>query len=445
MSLLWISNHFVSIFSFPLRNVGKILFNMIIRIAPSHHFIIFYKYSSSPADYGVYEDAELLPCVPFVQHHSSTFYTPPETNIKFPEIHTKLPEIRFCFASEVVQENVSQITWSVPVDVSILNDVFVQIPHVCDVKIHVEAVGHTRHMYVDPVSRAEVSAKEIRSRIKGNEKTVVVHKKTEKTSVSPEKEYHLHVSSVIDSSPLKIKQIKSTSKPTELETCIHSKQICFIVCDENVVSPKITEVLRVTACDILMYYSNLTSPEVSVKYCPFVNHNVNVCLGDFQIDNQLYERVGYDFPVLFTKQNGASSEGELLNTSEMLNNETLKDRVKTAKKRSLLTINISLIQDLIRQKINVDVVDFSIKPIAIFAEDKYIYDLLKVIDSFIPSDLSVSKRKQQNCLPCDVKAASLMLTNCVRIGDLSVEPFELLLSVHASLKLFISSEDTPLR
>ncbi len=65
--------------------------------------------------------------------------------------------------------------WSNPIDVTSEHDMFVNLPSISDVKVHIEKVGHTTHVFIDPVSRAEVSAKEIRSRLKGGkEKTVVV-------------------------------------------------------------------------------------------------------------------------------------------------------------------------------------------------------------------------------------------------------------------------------
>ena len=57
--------------------------------------------------------------------------------------------------------------WSCAIDLSSDYDTFASIPQFGDVKIHLEQVAHTVHLFIDPVGRAEVSAREIRSRIEG--------------------------------------------------------------------------------------------------------------------------------------------------------------------------------------------------------------------------------------------------------------------------------------
>lgn len=57
--------------------------------------------------------------------------------------------------------------WSYGIDVATEHDTFVNLPECSDVKVHIEKVGHTTCIYIDPITRAEISAKEIRSRIKG--------------------------------------------------------------------------------------------------------------------------------------------------------------------------------------------------------------------------------------------------------------------------------------
>ena len=61
--------------------------------------------------------------------------------------------------------------WSYGLDVAMEHDTFVNLPECSDVKVHVEKVGHATCVYVDPITRAEISAKEIRSRIKGTTST----------------------------------------------------------------------------------------------------------------------------------------------------------------------------------------------------------------------------------------------------------------------------------
>ena len=72
------------------------------------------------------------------------------------------------------------ICWSQPINITSAHDCCVRIPGVADVKVHLERISHTVHIYLDPVSRAEISAKEVRSRIRGEE-TVKVTTRGEET------------------------------------------------------------------------------------------------------------------------------------------------------------------------------------------------------------------------------------------------------------------------
>ncbi|KAL1428082.1 hypothetical protein MTO96_016976 [Rhipicephalus appendiculatus] len=57
------------------------------------------------------------------------------------------------------------VYWSSPVACLDVANQFVHIPGLGDVRVSAQRAGHTTHLLVQVVSRAEVSAKEIRSRI----------------------------------------------------------------------------------------------------------------------------------------------------------------------------------------------------------------------------------------------------------------------------------------
>ena len=76
------------------------------------------------------------------------------------------------------------LSWSHGIDLSSPYDVFVTVPGVSDIKVHMEKVGHTVHVFVDPMNRAQISAKEIRSRIRGGGGDVEDRVKGNKVSFS---------------------------------------------------------------------------------------------------------------------------------------------------------------------------------------------------------------------------------------------------------------------
>ena len=71
------------------------------------------------------------------------------------------------------------IDWSEWFDISncnkYLHEYFIRIPGYGDVAIHLEKVGNTCHMYINPISILEVPAKEIRSRILASSQAVLAH------------------------------------------------------------------------------------------------------------------------------------------------------------------------------------------------------------------------------------------------------------------------------
>lgn len=115
--------------------------------------------------------------LPSIPPYGSAHYTFPGTNLAFPEQSAGAgpdpPKLLLAGCDDSYAT--WALHWSNPINVTSEHDMFVHLPTTSDVKVHVEKVGYTTHVFIDPVSRAEVSAKEIRSRLKGGkEKTVVV-------------------------------------------------------------------------------------------------------------------------------------------------------------------------------------------------------------------------------------------------------------------------------
>ena len=63
-----------------------------------------------------------------------------------------------------VKSNVTFV-WSEPVNTSLVHEHFLGVPGCGDVTLHLEKLANTTHVYVEPLSKVEVSAKEIRARI----------------------------------------------------------------------------------------------------------------------------------------------------------------------------------------------------------------------------------------------------------------------------------------
>ena len=60
------------------------------------------------------------------------------------------------------------LIWSTGVDVFSPDDAFVHVPDCSDFRVQTEREGNLLHVSLTPITRAEVSAKEVRSRIRGS-------------------------------------------------------------------------------------------------------------------------------------------------------------------------------------------------------------------------------------------------------------------------------------
>ena len=60
------------------------------------------------------------------------------------------------------------LIWSTGVDVYSPDDAFVHVPDCGDFRVQTEREGNLLHVSLTPITRAEVSAKEVRSRIRGS-------------------------------------------------------------------------------------------------------------------------------------------------------------------------------------------------------------------------------------------------------------------------------------
>lgn len=311
---------------------------------------------------------------------------------------------------------------------------FVNIPDVSDAKVHVEKVGHTLHVFIDPVSRAEISAKEIRSRIKGQERTVVVEGKRQ----SPDRQSSSET--VLDTSvDIKKAEPKPVLRPLLTEVALTCSHASFVLLDEATCSKNITELLRVTSDNMSLLYfpANLYDPFQQMR--PHVVYDMTLTCDDLQIDNQMYANSNYDFPVVFLKQSDEALEPPPLKLP-------LKEHAAKVKQRSLVTIQMLVSYDLLSQSTSLTGMNVAVKPVTIYIEDTFIYDILKKLDRFLTSGLTVrSAPKQQSVtLPRDILMLCYSLSHPVKLDHLTIEPISLLLSVHASLKIFISSDTTPL-
>lgn len=96
----------------------------------------------------------------------------------------------------------------------------------------------------------------------------------------------------------------------------------------------------------------------------------------------------------------------------------------------------------------------NIKPLSAYIEDVYITALVNYLSNLIPSRLIMwpkPKRKTQTLsldmvrIPEDIIWESKVLARPLILKSLCIEPLSVSLSVHASIKLFIALDQSPLQ
>jgi len=389
----------------------------------------------------VQEEVELISDLPMVEAHSSSFYTPPFINMKFPELVGSVTAETKLHLAGASHGNAT--LWSQAIDLDFEHSIFVCIPEVFDVKVSSSKIGHTLHVSIDPVNRAEVSAKEIRSQIKSHGSSqlreITVVKTVDVKKVEPQR----------NRSTLSLKSRKSSVTCAErhlsrndlqlVVSCL-CQRVDIVILDEQSSVSSVQEFMSVTFESIgILFYPVMDVPHSTTDHIRHLQH-VKLSVHNCQIDNMMYGKASYDFPVVMrarTDRNMSPCEKKARFSIARNPHEKL-DRLATD---SLVNVHVELF-DGGRGNI-VQAVVISIRPAIICIEDVYISNLLKLIDSLIPRMTKMSHSLERR-FPAKVSATADMLGCPVCLQRLRIEKIDLMVSIHASLKLYIASDDAPL-
>ena len=411
------------------------------------------------SDTTVYEEAELLDQLPLLPPGGSHHYAFPACNTNFPDMTPpKTPcKLRLAGCVKLTLDGASskgaevqdtaevKVKWSAGIDIQSEHDVFVHIPDLSDVKAHIEKVGQTTHVFLDRMSRAEISAREIRSRIQGQDRVSMVKTHRPSAEKSHDQSHDLSLdqgnelggrTSPRSSRPVHIQpQVKTV---IELDVLIKTGSLTLL--DESTNPRKARELVRVTGDKIFASCHPKANIDMLSMVWPHLCQNVLVCVGDLQVDNQAYPQGSYDFPVFLVKQ----SQAKQLDFDEAFMKLAPAAKVDSLQNNSFLVLSLLLCTDLVDAQTSLDSVDLSMKPVLLYVEDTFIYEILNQIDRLLPP-AKAQPITSHRCLPREVKMAVASLMEPIRLQQLTIQPISMLLSVHASLKLFIASDTTPLK
>uniref|UniRef100_A0A2K5RNV6 Vacuolar protein sorting 13 homolog B n=1 Tax=Cebus imitator TaxID=2715852 RepID=A0A2K5RNV6_CEBIM len=170
---------------------------------------------------------------------------------------------------------------------------------------------------------------------------------------------------------------------------------------------------------------------------------VEIYCGDLQLDNQLYNKSNFHFAVLVCQGEKAEPIQCSKIQSLFISNKDLEEY----KEKCFIKLCITLSEG---RSILCDINEFSfeLKPARLYVEDTFVYYIKTLFDTYLPNSglagHSTHLSRDKQMLPVQVTQHARALVNPVKLRKLVIQPVNLLVSIHASLKLYIASDHTPL-
>ena len=410
------------------------------------------------------------PLFPCLSHYTnSSFYLIVHILNQLPHNYQKHKRHNISPAAET-----EEVLWSQGVDIQQHYDQFISIPGHGDVKVRMERVGHTSHVFIDPVSRVEVSARDIRSRIAAEPSKGRVATSTNKGRAIKEKEgvmlemenptlpdtppeegqkdgIGVEEEGSIEMTSQEVVMDKKEDKTTTVVYCAFMcTQVVLVLKDDVSDQENISEIMRVTLDNFIISLRpkiDLTEKLRALDYRVKEQVEVVVFVGDVQVDNQLHICGKYDFPVILIRQDPDSAP-------KLSPLDPIERAIQISHNNALFTLTLVLEQLPSRNCLHS--VHVRLKPIVLFAEDAVFYSLMDILSSFLPMprqrvrDVRERRKDEEEALPVVMRmpehilAISNTMTSPVHIYSLIVEPVSLLLSVHASIKIYVALDRSPL-
>ncbi|XP_047349792.1 vacuolar protein sorting-associated protein 13B isoform X2 [Vespa velutina] len=377
-----------------------------------------------------------------------------------------------------------ELQWSRGISLSALTNIpmdhYVRLPSYGDVKLIMHNRCYTTHINVVPISQIEVSARDIRNRLMHKEhkmNEIEIISKNFKTSTEDNKELvNIQYSSsstsatsffsaqedasVTDSSissQINLKQlipqesnnknhnnynqlklINETNATTNREgsATIYFHGITIIILKDINKNGQRTEVASLSMTDLIV---TLHAKPTFVNLC--------ICIGDLQLDNQVFDQGGFDFPVVLISQSPLITRGTTFYPSNCL-----ISNMEQIKENSLITADYVC-------EINGDIIvskDLHLKfaPISAYIEDTYISHLLDYANSMVPPRFSAPTSTLKKIQPALISTTlyvsdyimidAKILSAPLRLQNFRIDPVSILLSVHTSVRLYVALDHSPL-
>ncbi|XP_076678481.1 vacuolar protein sorting 13B isoform X2 [Andrena cerasifolii] len=432
---------------------------------------------------GIIPDTSHFTWICEVESSATCHYSLPSISNRLPD--TPVPNIANILLFSALTSSYSDQTmknkefrWSRGINLSAISgvpvDQYVRLPSYGDVKLIMQNRCYTTFISIVPISQVEVSARDIRSRLLRKENdTKDVETVYNRLSDQLEDDKIIHVQSSDSSTSVTTffsAQDDTLSTEAVNPPRINLRQLMANVEDVNTSrndDAKITEESTskegsATIClrgvtIIIMHDINENAQRIEVASLSMTDvivtvaarsrmMNVRAFIGDLQLDNQLFDQGGFDFPVVLISQSPLVTR-----ETGYYTNNCLMNKLEHIRENSLIAIDYVL-ENQGQLKASKELY-IKIAPISAYVEDTYITQLLNYATSMVPPRfLALDDVKETPTListsgvyiPDYIMVDAKILSTPLRLQNLKIEPVSILLSVHTSVRLYVALDHSPL-
>ncbi|XP_073925010.1 intermembrane lipid transfer protein VPS13B isoform X1 [Castor canadensis] len=206
-----------------------------------------------------------------------------------------------------------------------------------------------------------------------------------------------------------------------------------------------SELLRLTLDNVFLHVAPVAGalPGEEPTATFFQLYCVEVYCGDLQLDNQLYNKSNFHFAVLVCQ----GEKTEPTQCSKMQNLLISSRDLEEYKENCFIKLCATVTEGK-SFLLNVNEFRFELKPARLYVEDTFVYYIKTLFNTYLPYSRLARPSAQlfgdRQVLPMQVRQHARALVNPVKLRKLVIQPVSLLVSIHASLKLYIASDHTPL-
>ena len=158
-----------------------------------------------------------------------------------------------------------------------------------------------------------------------------------------------------------------------------------------------------------------------------------ISLGNVQIDNQIHDDIRFHFPVILLPMRNIAQRYHTATDHAPFADLQASDDIDFLTLRCLVTSSPSLV--------SIDDVTLDLQPFEMFLEDVFVYKLLEMSKRYLPK-----LKNSKNCGDNADRLASIKpVLYPIRVCRFRISEIQFLLSIHASVKVFLAADHMPLK